>query len=74
MANETSPRYEPYPGLIDRPLTASMPNQLAWRMGEICRKAMEYPLSGGDPIDRGLILRRLLEEGGFEVRYKGVPE
>lgn len=53
-----------------KPLTASMSNVLAWRLGKICMEAASPTQSVGDPIDRGLILRRLLEEGGFELRSK----
>lgn len=52
-----------------KPLTASMDNVLAWRLGEIAREAGSIEREDvGDPIDRGLILRRLLEEKGFEIR------
>jgi hypothetical protein len=50
------------------PLTSMMDNVLASKMGEalcIAEKA-----SYGDLIDRGLSLRRALEENGFEVREK----
>ncbi len=54
-----------------KPLTASMDNVLAWRLGEIALKAGDRDRTDvGDPIDRGLILLRLLEEKGFEIREK----
>ena len=49
-------------------LTAAMSNVLASRLGGVAVKAMSPEQSVGDSIDRGLILRRLLEEAGFEVR------
>lgn len=48
-------------------LTNSMDNVLASKLGEIARAAMTGQRVG-DSIDRGLILRRLLAEGGFELR------
>lgn len=45
-------------------LTASMDNVLAWRLGEIVLETMKSK-DVGDFIDRGLILRRLLEEKNF---------
>lgn len=51
--------------VVPRYLTAAMDNTLAWKLGRICRQAASPEQSVGDPIDRGLILRRLLEEGGF---------
>ena len=47
------------------PLTDAMDNVLAWRLGEVAHKAVEA--HSCDLIDRGLILRRLLEESGFAV-------
>ena len=47
------------------PLTSSMDNVLASRMGGIARKAAAAPY--GDSIDTGLILLRMLREGGFIV-------
>lgn len=49
-------------------MTAGMDNVYAWRMGEVARNAMSPEQKVGDPIDRGLILLRLLNEAGFEVR------
>ena len=49
-------------------LTAAMSNVLTSRLGGVAVKAMSPEQSVGDSIDRGLILRRLLEEAGFEVR------
>lgn len=47
-------------------LDSGMSNILAWRLGEIASEAGDPKLKGvGDHIDRGLILRRLLEEKGF---------
>ena len=51
-------------------VTGHMGNGIAWRLGEICRKAAEDK-NCGDYIDRGLILRRMLEEEGFAVFYTG---
>lgn len=51
------------------PLTATMDNVLAMRLGEIARRAGDPERRDvGDFIDRGLILLRLLRENGFEVR------
>ena len=49
-----------------KPLTSMMDNLLAYELGKIAIAAGS-PLRKdvGDHIDRGLILRRLLEEGGF---------
>ena len=44
-------------------LGVSMPNEVAWRLGDVCNQAMKG--SAGDHIDRGLILARLLAENGF---------
>ncbi len=57
----------PNPSPSRKPLTSAMDNLLAWRMGEICMKAASPDQKVGDPIDRGLILLRLLNESGFEV-------
>lgn len=52
-----------------KPLTSMMDNVLASRLGQVAREAGNPQHPGvGDSIDRGLILRRLLEEKGFEVR------
>jgi hypothetical protein len=48
-------------------LTAAMDNVLASRLGQIANEAGRPRPVVGDSIDRGLILRRLLEEGGFGV-------
>jgi hypothetical protein len=57
-------------------LTSGMDNVLAWRMGEACNAAAKA--SAGDLIDRGLALRRYLEDYGFGVvelsRQKGTPD
>lgn len=46
-------------------LDCGMDNVLAWKLGEIASDPQLK--SGGDLIDRGLVLRRLLEEKGFGV-------
>lgn len=52
-------------------LDCGMDNVLAWRLGEIASNAGDPLRSGvGDQIDRGLILRRLLEEKGFFIIYR----
>lgn len=48
------------------PLTASMDNLLAWRMGEACAAAAAETKIG-DPIDRGLVLLRELVGRGLDV-------
>ena len=48
------------------PLDSSCDNLVAWRLGEVCRKAAAEPKCG-DYIDRGLILLRMLREAGFLV-------
>jgi hypothetical protein len=49
-------------------LTALMDNVVAYRLGRVGLQLMEYPKEKiGDEIDRGLVLRRLLEEAGFGV-------
>lgn len=51
-----------------RELNASMPNTLAWRLGEVALAAGDPQRKDvGDQIDRGLILLRLLNEKGFKV-------
>lgn len=57
--------------MVRNPLTSSMDNVLASRLGDIARTAMSPEQRVGDLIDRGLILQRLLEEGGFELHYVG---
>lgn len=50
----------------NKPLTAAMDNVLASKLGEIAAAAGDPKRTGiGDSIDRGLVLRRLLEEDGF---------
>jgi hypothetical protein len=61
------------PDGVWNPLTAIMPNILAWRVGEACRHAAAEVPAIGDPIDRGLILCRMLKERGFELHYVGDP-
>jgi hypothetical protein len=49
-------------------LTAAMDNVLAWRLGEIARAAGSPTREDvGDPIDRGLVLLRLLNLAGFSL-------
>jgi hypothetical protein len=48
-----------------RTLDAAMPNEQAATLGEIARTAGGQRAAVGDAIDRGLILRRMLEEAGF---------
>lgn len=56
------------------PLKSSMDNVLASRLGQIADEAGSPQRTDvGDSIDRGLILRRLLEEKGFELHYIGTP-
>ena len=55
---------------MEKPLTAAMDNLLAYKLGKIAREAgNEKRTDVGDYIDRGLILRRLLEENGFSLIY-----
>ena len=57
---------------MDKPLDPNMDNVLAWRLGKIAREAGDPDRDDvGDFIDRGLILRRLLEENGFSLIFKG---
>jgi len=49
--------------LTEKELTAAMDNVLAWRLGEACNAAAREP--AGDLIDRGLALRKQLEDRGF---------
>jgi hypothetical protein len=51
-------------------LTPAMDNTLAWKLGEIALDAGDRNRNCGDPIDRGLILLRLLQENGFALSYK----
>lgn len=46
-----------------------MDNTLAQRLGEVADAAAQS--HAGDRIDRGLILRRLLEDAGFRLIYVG---
>ena len=57
--------------LHPKPLTSMMDNVLAWRMGEAARETMKAP--GGEAIDTGLILLRLLNEAGFDVVTRPNP-
>lgn len=49
------------------PLTAAMDNSTAWILGHIVLETASPAQKVGDHIDRGLILRRLLEEAGFGI-------
>jgi hypothetical protein len=49
----------------DKPLTSMMDNVIASRMGSIAYATVANP--GGDSIDTGLILLRLLNEAGLDV-------
>ncbi len=54
--------------MVDKPLDAWMDNVTAWNLGRIARQAGDPARTDvGDPIDRGLILVRMLREGGFNV-------
>ena len=60
-----------HPNPVQRPLDCGMDNLLAWSLGLIAHEAGdEQRKDVGDPIDRGLILRRLLEEKGFVLYYQ----
>ncbi len=50
---------------MDKPLTSAMDNVLASKLGAIVREVGMQHENIGDSIDRGLILRRRLEEEGF---------
>jgi len=52
-------------------LSSLMDNVLASTLGDIAREAGSNRTDVGDSIDRGLILRRLLEEKGFSLIYRG---
>ena len=50
-------------------LNAACDNIIAWQLGQVALEAGNPTRTDvGDPIDRGLILLRLLREAGFEVR------
>ena len=49
---------------MEKHLTAAMANEDALQLGRICHAAA-HDFNAGDAIDRGLILRRKLEEGGY---------
>lgn len=58
--------------MSDKYLSELMDNVLAYRLGLIARDAgTRGPDTAGDEIDRGLILRRLLEEKQFHLVYVG---
>lgn len=52
------------------PLDSGMDNLLAHRLGAIAFEAGNHKEGIGDSIDRGLVLRRLLEEQGFYLVVK----
>lgn len=55
-------------------LTSGMSNNLAYTLGLIAREVGQLPPNiAGDEIDRGLILRRRLEEEGFTLSYESPP-
>ena len=57
---------------MKKPLDASSDNTLVWRLGDVARVAGDPTRRDvGDPIDRGLILLRLLREAGFYVYEAG---
>lgn len=69
--NQKRPRPSYYPV----PLTAAMNNVFAWRLGKIAEEAGDPTCKDvGDYIDRGLILRRLLEEAGFYIMVTDAPK
>jgi hypothetical protein len=52
----------------DEPLDAYMPNTLCLRLSDAFKAAnVEIAESRGDFIDHGLIIRRKLEEAGFDL-------
>jgi len=51
---------------MNKPLTAAMDNVLAFRLGKVALAAGTAKAIG-DYIDRGLLLRRLMEESGFGI-------
>ena len=53
-----------------KPLTGYMNNEDASSLGQVARETMSPKQSVGDSIDRGLILRRLLQEKGFYLVKK----
>ena len=60
----------PLDGRRYKPLSSSMDNVIASRLGRIARQAGVTD-SAGDDIDRGLILLRLLGEAGLELWIAG---
>lgn len=55
-----------------KPLESSMDNVIASMLGRIATAAGDPSRTDvGDSIDRGLILRRLLEEAGLEIWIAG---
>lgn len=52
-------------------LDCGMTNLQAYRIGKICEEVAAQTKGVGDFIDRGLILRRRLEEGGFFIFIEG---
>jgi hypothetical protein len=54
-----------------KPLTAAMDNVLSSKLGDVALQAGSKDRKDiGDSIDRGLVLRRLLEEQGFFLIIK----
>lgn len=51
------------------PLTQSMDNVDAWKLGECARDSVMT--AHGDLIDVGLVLRRKLEESGYALTRRG---
>jgi len=51
----------------NKPLTVAMDNVHASRLGQIAKEVGTQSNGIGDSIDRGLILRRRLEEEGFHL-------
>ena len=48
-----------------------MQNTLAWRLGIVAKEAGNPNRTDvGDPIDRGLVLLKLLNENGFDLSVK----
>ncbi len=58
--------FDPRPDHII-PLTAAIDNRVASRLGQLARQAGKDRKDVGDDIDRGLILRRLMEEAGYGI-------
>lgn len=50
-----------------QPLTCSMDNVLASKLGTVAYQIKRTESLGGDSIDAGLLLRKLIEEAGFQI-------